>query len=255
MIMKLEERKLLQSKFREDGFIFIPGFLSKDEVMQVHDELEKLIREKVPEMPVKHVFYEDKNDPSTLKQIQTLYSYSPYFHNMMFESRFEQLAELLLDDKVVGRNMQYFNKPPRIGQPTPPHQDGYYFMLDPNEAVTMWLALENVDEENGCVRYIKGSHLKGMRPHGKTKTLGFSQGITDYGPEDRNNETWFVTKPGDLLVHHSLTIHRADNNQSENRTRKALGFIYYAEKAKEDTVAKAEYQAKLAEEIEKGLNG
>lgn len=151
--------------------------------------------------------------------------------------------------------MQYFNKPPRIGQPTPPHQDGYFFMLNPNEAITMWMALENVDEENGCVRYFKGSHLKGMRPHAKTKILGFSQAISDYSAEDKNNEIWFETKPGDLLAHHSLTIHRADNNKSLNRTRKALGFIYYAEKAKEDTLAKAEYQAKLVEEIKTGKFG
>lgn len=49
-------------------------------------------------------------------------------------------------------------KPPRIGKGTPPHQDGYYFMLEPNEAVTMWMALEDVNEENGCVRYVKESH-------------------------------------------------------------------------------------------------
>jgi len=32
----------------------------------------------------------------------------------------------------------------------------------------MWMALEPVDEGNGCVRYVQGSHLKGMRPRGKT---------------------------------------------------------------------------------------
>jgi phytanoyl-CoA hydroxylase len=59
----------------------------------------------------------------------------------------------------------------------------------------------------------------------------------------------FTTKPGDLLAHHSLTIHRADKNNSDNRTRKALGFIYYAEKAKENNEAKLAYQQKLSEEI------
>lgn len=251
--MKSEDKEQLQLKFREDGFIFLPDFLSKDEIKEIHKHLEKLILEKVPKMPPEHAFYEDKNDLSTLKQLQILHKYDPFFYGMMFNSRFEQLAKLLLDEEVIGKNMQYFNKPPRIGQPTPPHQDGYYFMLNPNEAITMWLGLDNVDDENGCVRYIKGSHLEGMRPHAKTKTLGFSQGISDYKQEDRDNEVWFVTKPGDLLAHHSLTIHRADNNQSKTRTRKALGFIYYAEKAKEDTVAKEEYQTKLAKEIKNNI--
>ena len=148
------------------------------------------------------------------------------------------------------KNMQYFNKPPGIGQPTPPHQDGYYFMLAPCEAVTMWFALEDVDEENGCVRYVPGSHKHGMREHARTQTLGFSQGIVDYPTvADRESELAFPAKPGDLLVHHALTIHRADGNRSTTRTRRALGFIYYSDRAREDVEAHAAYQRRLAEDM------
>ncbi len=240
----------LRAGFLRDGFVFLPGFLGTTEVAAVNQHLTALIRERVPAMPPDVAFYENPAEPSTLKQIQSLYHYDPLFDSLMFGSRFEALASALLDDRVRGKNMQYFNKPPRIGQPTPAHQDGYYFMLDPNEAVTMWMALEPVDEENGCVRYVRGSHRRGLRPHGRTGVLGFSQGITDFGtPEDLANEVYFPTQPGDLLVHHSLTIHRADGNQSAARTRKALGFIYYAERAKEDTARKQAYQEKLAAEL------
>ena len=113
----------------------------------------------------------------------------------------------------------------------------------------MWMALEPADDENGCVKYVRGSHLNGMRPHGRTKTLGFSQGITDFGTDaDMANELSFPASPGDLLVHHSLTIHRAGGNTSDTRSRKALGLIYFGESAKEDLEAKAAYQKKLQEE-------
>jgi phytanoyl-CoA hydroxylase len=62
------------------------------------------------------------------------------------------------------------------------------------------------------------------------------------------NEVSFPAKPGDLLVHHSLTIHRAGGNTSETRSRKALGLIYFGESAKEDLIAKVAYQKKLQEE-------
>ena len=89
----------------------------------------------------------------------------------------------------------------------------------------MWLALDVVDEENGCVRYVRGSHRRGMRPHGRTGVLGFSQGITDYGqPEDLADEIAFPAQPGDLLVHHALTIHRADGNRSATRHPTLFGF-------------------------------
>ena len=243
-------QKELRGDFVRDGFIFFPSFLNEQEIKIVQTKMTEFIDKKVAGMPEKEVYYEDKNDKSTLKQLQKLFDYDPFFFDMMFGSRFEKLASILLDDQVHGKNIQYFNKPPKIGKPTPAHQDGYYFMLQPNEAVTMWMALERVDEENGCVRYVKGSHRYGMRDHGKTKTLGFSQGITDFGcPSDVENEVFFPMQAGDLLVHHSLTIHRADGNLSENRSRKAMGFIYYADKAQENKKAHEEYAKQLEEEL------
>lgn len=237
----------LRENFQRDGFIFFPEFLNESEIIDVKNKITEFIEVKVRNMPKEEVYYEDVNDSGTLKQLQKLFEYDPFFFDMMFGSRFEKLASILLDDDVKGKNMQYFNKPPKIGKPTPPHQDGYYFMLEPNEAVTMWMALEPVNEENGCVRYIKGSHLKRMRPHNKTNTLGFSQGISNYGQlETKEEEVFFPTVAGDLLVHHALTIHRADNNKSDH-TRKAMGFIYYANKAKEDLVAHKAYAMQLAE--------
>jgi phytanoyl-CoA hydroxylase len=52
-----------------------------------------------------------------------------------------------------------------------------------------------------------------------------------------------------LLAHDAMTIHRADGNRSTTRARKALGFVYYSERARQDTQAHALYQRKLAEEM------
>jgi phytanoyl-CoA hydroxylase len=251
-----DETSEWKSRFRNDGYLLLPGFLGREEVGAVLRELEALITERVPSMPPEAAFYEDPSDPATLKQIQLLYEHSDHFRSMMFGSRFQALASILMDDDAVGRNMQYFNKPPGVGKPTPPHQDGYYFMLEPNEAVTMWLGLDAVDEENGCVRYVRGSHLEGIRPHGRSGVLGFSQGITDFGKAgDLDREVWSRTAPGDLLVHHSLTIHRADGNRTADRPRRALGFIYYAAAAREDVSRKQAYQETLAREIRDGAGG
>lgn len=240
----------LRQKFLNDGYIFFPNFLGDAEIQELRLTLDRFIREKVQQMPAEQVYYEDRVDKNSLKQLQQLFLYEPLFSRLMFGSKFERLASILLDDQVMGKNMQYFNKPPKIGKATPPHQDGYYFMLKPNEALTMWLALEEVGPENGCVRYVRGSHKKGLRPHGRTDTLGFSQGIVDFGrEEDYAQSVFHPARAGDLLVHHSLTIHWAEANSSEELSRKALGFIYFAAKAREDKIAQAAYQKKLAEEL------
>lgn len=232
--------------FEREGFVAVPGFLDDDAVAECHRQLERFFVDVVPGMPADQVFFEDKNDRSTLKQLQRMHQYDEWFCEF-FNGAPRRLAAELLGSEVTGENLQYFNKPPGVGQPTPPHQDGFYFKLDPPEALTMWMALDDVDEENGCIRYLAGSHRMGMRPHGITGTLGFSQGISDYGTaEDVASETPIHANPGDLLAHHALTVHRADGNRSGTRSRRALGFIFYSVNAKEDTAARKTYQEQLA---------
>lgn len=245
----MKDQQSIKHEFEENGYVFIKDFLTPEEVEAIKQNFNRVIRDVVPGMPSERVFFEDKDDASTLKQVMDLHVHDPFFKKVLNDGKFRELAEFLLQDEVIGKNLEYFNKPPLIGKPTPPHQDGYYFMLNPSVAVTMWMALEPANEENGCVKYISGSHLKGMRSHGRTQTLGFSQGITDFGtPEDLTHEVSFPAQPGDLLVHHSLTIHHAGGNTSRTRSRKALGLIYFGKSAKEDVELKAAYQKKLQEE-------
>lgn len=241
--------KALKESFDKDGYVFIPGFLSAQEVNELNENIRRFIKEKKSSMAANHYFYEDNNDEETLKQMQDLEKYDEYFKSLAANSKYEELSKALLGEDVECKTVEYFNKPPKIGKPTPPHQDGYYFMLNPQQAATMWLALEKVDEENGCVKYVKGSHTKGMRTHGRTTTLGFSQGIVDFGTEeDMRDEIAFPANPGDLLVHHSLTIHRAGANNTTDRTRKAMGLIFFGVSAKEDKEAKERYAKQLIKE-------
>jgi phytanoyl-CoA hydroxylase len=240
--------KPTRESFEKNGYVIVREFLSAREIGEVAERIEGFIADDVPRMAAEHVFYEEPGNIPTLKQLQHLDQYDPYFKSLFTSEKIVGLAELLLGNKIIGKNMQWFNKPPLIGKETPAHQDGFYFMLEPNEALTMWLAIDPVDEANGCVRYIPGSHRQGMRPHGKTGVLGFSQGITDYGTNDSEREVAMIVKPGDLIVHHSLTIHRADANTSD-RTRKGLGFIFYSADAKEDEVRHRRYQEALKEEL------
>ena len=108
------------------------------------------------------------------------------------------------EGKLAGKgrpSIQYFNKVPSRSLPTPAHQDNFYFKLSPPQVITAWLALDPTDEENGCLRYVTGSHQRGLRPHAATQVLGFSQGITDYGPDDSARESIVTLQPGDLAVH------------------------------------------------------
>ncbi len=236
------------SKYKEEGYLVLPSFLNQAEVQECNERIDNYIKKTVPKISGAEVFYEDRNDQNSLKQLQRMHEHDPWFHEL-FNGKPKQVAEELLGTDVITKNLQYFNKPPKIGTATPPHQDGFYFKLNPPKALTMWLALNDVDEENGCVRYVKGSHLKGMREHGLTGTLGFSQGISDYGNEDdKMNEAPAPASEGDLIVHDSLTIHLAGKNLSNDRPRRAIGFIFYSSEAKEDSKEISNYQEELKDQ-------
>mgnify|MGYP001161403729 FL=1 len=235
-------------RFSQDGYLLLSSFFTNKQIESCLDKVRKYIDETVPLIPSEETFYEVKNDHTTLKQLQRMHIHEPWF-DILFNGKTKQLAETLLDGEVITKNLQYFNKPPKIGKATPPHQDGYYFKLTPPKALTMWLALDDVDENNGCVRYVKGSHLKGMRDHSMTGTLGFSQGISSYGNDDDiKNEIPISAKKGDLIVHDSMTIHRADQNLSDSKNRRALGFIFYSADSEEDNLSLKKYKTELKDQ-------
>ena len=243
--------KTAKQDFDRDGYIAVRPLFDAKKVAEISRETDRYIADCVNKMPHEEVYFEDKNDRSTLKQMQNMFKYDAYFRDLIENDVIRELAATVLGEEVDVVNLQYFNKPAGIGKPTPPHQDGYYFMLDPPKAVTGWLALEPVDDENGCIHYVRGSHkVDGFRPHGQSNVLGFSQGITDFGtPDDHAGTVAFPGEAGTFLLHDSKTVHWAGANRSKTRSRRALGFIYFAKSAKVDEKAKAAYSAKLEADL------
>ena len=83
----------------------------------------------------------------------------------MFESPLTDLIRQLTKATPLLCSDQVFFKPPRHGSPKAYHQDNAYFLCHTDDLViTAWFAMDDVDEENGCLRYIDGSHLGPILP-------------------------------------------------------------------------------------------
>ncbi|MDA1266202.1 MAG: phytanoyl-CoA dioxygenase family protein [Planctomycetota bacterium] len=232
-------------EFARDGFVRREGFLGAAAVAALDRELRRFLDEVLPSVPEDQVYCEVPGDRSTLKQIQQLGRHDDTFAALLNDSPFSALAAELLDAPVLGRNLQFFDKPSGEVAPTPAHQDGAYFALEPMRAVTLWLALDDVEEDQGCLTYAAGSHQLGLRAHAPSGVLGFSRGIEDYDPA-AEDERAQPCRAGDLCAHHAFTIHRADANQRPGRARRSLGFIYYDATAVEDRAAADRYQRELS---------
>jgi phytanoyl-CoA hydroxylase len=235
--------------FDRDGFVVIRRFLAGSELSELVGQLEHYIRDVVPRLSDAHAFYHDRARPETLKQMQFMQD-DPFFRDYTCHSKWKALAEALVGEAAACESPEWFNKPPGVDHPTPPHQDNYYFNLQPPNVVTIWLALDKVDDENGCLRYLPGSHQRGFRPHGRSNVLGFSQGITDFGPDDAAAERKIHLGPGDAVAHHGMTIHRAEPNRSQTRDRRAFAMVFKGVSCRRDEAGFARYQASAKKQHE-----
>lgn len=232
----------LKSRFDRDGFLVVPSFVPEKDLAELRQNLDRYIRDVVPTLSDADAFYEDRSRPETLKQMQRM-AVDPFFAAYRANPRWIALAESLLGEPVVADEPEWFNKPPGTNHVTPPHQDNFYFSLKPPHVLTIWLALDPIDTENGCLRYVTASHQSGFRTHTRSKILGFSQGIADYGPQDFTNERAMLLQPGDAIIHHGMTIHRADANLSTKRHRRSFAIVFKATSCCRDEEAHQRYLA------------
>lgn len=234
----------LKQQFDREGFVIIRDFLPEPDLTELRSNLDRYIREVVPTLEAAHAFYVDPAKPQTLKQLQHM-AIDPFFRDYMHHPRWHALAETLLDEPVEALEPEWFNKPPGTSHPTPPHQDNFYFNLTPPNVLTIWLALDPVDDENGCLQYVRGSHREGVRPHGPSSLVGFSQAILDFGPADEAREVRVHLQPGDAVAHAGNTIHRAQPNRSPTRSRRAFAMVLRGQSCQRDEAGHARYLAAL----------
>ena len=69
----------------------------------------------------------------------------------------DMVAQLIGPDIALW-NMSFFAKPAVNGKKTPWHQDGAYWPIRPLATCTVWIAVDDATPENGCMRFIPGSH-------------------------------------------------------------------------------------------------
>lgn len=100
------------------------------------------------------------------------------------------------------------------------HQDVTYWGLEPPEAHTAWIALDDSDVENGCMRVIPGSHRRGIVTHGTAQRAGNQLSINQEIPDelvDSSAAVDVVLRAGQMSVHDGHLFHASQPNRSHRR--------------------------------------
>lgn len=240
-----------KQEYSEEGYTKYASFFTKDEIIRMNSIINVLQKT----LPISDEVF-DESKTGKIKQIQYLHK-----KHIVFQELLERMRtigkELIGHNNFKVLNMQLFEKHPEISKPTRSHQDNAYFQLKPTTPLTIWIALDDIDEENGCLYYAPRSHLRPTNKHSryhKHTTFRIRSGVPGLSlclhehPEETDVKE--EVKAGDVLVHNCNTIHRAGKNNSKDRRRRAIGIVFIPDECEKDPLLEKYHKERLKEDIE-----
>lgn len=134
------------------------------------------------------------------------------------------LIEQAIGPNIVLWGSQVFCKPARVGRAVPWHQDGKYWPMRPLAACSVWIAIDAATPENGCMRYLPGSHRAGGILRHETiasREVALAQAIapTQFDEAQACDD---ALDAGCFSLHDVFLIHGSNANRSDQRR---AGFV------------------------------
>ena len=188
-------------RYWERGWTVVEGVFAAERVAQVAALAQEIGYRDLQRTPASEVgdylFDRAASGATAPRKIGTPYTRHADFRALVFDPRLRALLEAVIGAPVELAADQILMKPPEIGSAKPYHQDNAYFRCDPGDhVVTAWIALDDVDEENGCLRYIDGSHRQPDPPARAGARRAAQQGSSAGGDRARPLEHPRVDRAG-----------------------------------------------------------
>ena len=132
-----------------------------------------------------------------------------------------EMVEQVLGGHFALWNSSFFAKPAVKGRATPWHQDGEYWPIRPVATCTVWIAIDDANTENGCLKLIPGSHKKEQLLAHKTNpdpnlTLNQELLCSDF---DESQAVDLILEAGQMSLHDVRIVHGSEENTSSNPRR------------------------------------
>ena len=199
--------------YTRNGFV-VPKFRLDNSDLEKLQNATLELMQTYPHIPTEglvspHIFYAGSNRPD-------------------IHSKFLEICKLtpLLDivDQLIGRDIivwgsRIFSKAPQTGRATPWHQDGEYWPIRPLATATVWIAIDESNEDNGCLKILTGSN--------RAKTLLTHQSLSGKGAAlDKEIKPELIKskdvvsvplQPGQMVIFDVFTAHGASPNLSNQR--------------------------------------
>ena len=192
-------------QFNRDGYITGIRIFDEEEILALRGYFDALLARVLA----------SGQDSYSIKTAHLLYG---RVHDLLTDPRIVARVTDLLGENVIGWGSHFFCKLPGDGRTVGWHQDAGYWPLSPTKAVTVWLAIDDADVENACMRFIPGSHHYGHLTYQLTEESDPSllnqvvpEAETFGAPVDN------VLRAGEVSIHSDLLLHGSEMNASTRR--------------------------------------
>ena len=195
--------------YKNKGYISPVNALSSIEAKEIRDEIEKI----------------EKNWPKALEGINRNYVHliSPVFNKVCLNKNILDAVESIIGKNILICGTTLFIKNPKEKGFVSFHQDAKYIGLEPHNWVTVWVAITDANENNGCMRMLSGSHKENLRHHeekfDENNLLTRGQTIKNVSLDKTDP---VILKAGQMSLHHPKIVHGSGLNYSDDRR---IGFV------------------------------
>ena len=210
--------------FALNGYVAYGLMLEAGEVAELREEYDRVFAEAEQDGRFRNLAgsAEGGAPQERMLQIMQMCERSLPFRRLLYHERILDAVESLIGPNLMLFHDQALYKPARTGGPIFWHQDNAYWRCSPANLVSCWLTLDDVDEANGAMQVIPGSHLRPAHH----ETSAATNTLLESNLEGRETEARVVELPaGGCMFHHCQTLHHTAPNRTD-RQRRAFAIHY-----------------------------
>lgn len=199
------------NRYWEDGYLFPIPVMDAQEAAEWRAQLEQLEAE-----------WLDNGLPLPLNTYKRINAQivMPVAHKLGMHERILKAVQGVLGPDIMLYSVEFLIKEPRTKAVVTMHQDlTYWGMGEIDGLTTAWLALSRATRQSGCMDFVRGSHKNPILPHDDTFD---GDNLLSRGQEIRvdvaeTDKVAVELQPGEISLHHGLTIHGSGPNSSDDR--------------------------------------
>ncbi len=204
--------------YQDNGYLLVENAVTPVQLERMRAITYELIDASRPVTKSNDIFDLDEGhgfDNPRLTRIKLPHRQNPYFWDVLRSSAMTDVLTSLLGPNTAIQTSKLNTKAPGGGAAVEWHQDWAFYPHTNDDMLAFGLMLEDVDEQNGPLQVIPGSHKGPVLSH--HNAIGqFCGAIDPADPDFHYHKAVTLTgKAGSMTVHHARTLHGSAPNVSD----------------------------------------